>query len=204
MTNIKMIVFDLDGVYFLDGHSNFKKNLMVKYNLPIEDIVKVYFSSEMMIKVKKGEISSKEFWDYAIKEWNIKATREELLDLLVSGYKVNEDAINLINKLKLKGYLIGACTNNFEDRINILNNKFNFLKDFDYVVLSYKEGIIKPNKEIFEKLCVISNLKPNQIVISDDNLTNIENLKDLGFNAILYTDFNQFVKELKNLGVEDI
>jgi hypothetical protein len=30
MNNIKMIVFDLDGVYFLDGHSNFKKKLTRK------------------------------------------------------------------------------------------------------------------------------------------------------------------------------
>ncbi|MDD4353614.1 MAG: HAD-IA family hydrolase [Candidatus Nanoarchaeia archaeon] len=204
MNNIKMIVFDLDGVYFLDGHSNFKKNLQEKYNLSLEEIIKVYFSSDMMSKVKKGEISSKDFWDFAIKEWNINATREELLDLLVSGYIVNKEALNLINDLKSKGYLIGACTNNFEDRINILNNKFNFLKDFDYVVLSYKEKVIKPNKEIFNRLCSLSNLKPSQIVISDDNQTNIDNLKHLGFNAILYTDFNQFIQELKNLGIDNL
>lgn len=200
--DVKLIVFDLDGVYFLDSHSNFKKNMQERFDLSLEDIVKVYFSSEKMSKVKKNKITSEEFWNWAIKEWNINTTREELLEILVSSYKVNDKAIELIKKLKEKGYKIGVCTNNFEDRIDILEKKFNFLKDFDTVVLSYKEGILKPDKRIYDRLCELSGLDKEEIVVSDDDSWLVDTLDNLGFKAILYKDFDQFQDDLIKLGVD--
>jgi putative hydrolase of the HAD superfamily len=93
------------------------------------------------------------------------------------------------------------CTNNFPTRINALNQKFNFLSDFDIHVFSYEIGAIKPDSKIFQTLIDRSGCLPQEIVFADDKQGNVDAALSLGINAFLYTDFENFVSELKNLGV---
>ena len=50
---IKVVVLDLDGVYFLNSHENFKKNLGKQFSLTEKQIVAVYFKSQKMQEYKR-------------------------------------------------------------------------------------------------------------------------------------------------------
>jgi len=198
---IKAIVFDLDGVYFLGGNENFKKNMNAEYGIPIPKIEEVYFKSYEMRAYKEGNLSNEEFWEYAINEWDITATKEEILDLLVNGYEINRKAVKLIENLHRNGYQTAICTNNFPARIRVLQEKFDFIRDFDVAVLSYEEGITKPNPRIYNILKNRLGCEKNEIFITDDNRTNVEKLNDMGFIASLYVNFGTFKNELREYGV---
>jgi len=199
---IKAITFDLDGVYFVNGKKNFIANLM-KLGVSEDEAVRVFLKSPEMNEVYKcGKWSDEQYWSWALKEWELDMTVEEVKELLISGYEVNKDVVETVRKVRESGYKTMICSNNFSARINGLNERFDFLKDFDIVVLSFEEGVTKPNKEIFKTLIEKSGVDPEEIVYSDDDETKFIPAIKLGINAFLYADFDSFVESLKELGVK--
>lgn len=200
---IKRIVFDLDGVFFLNGTENFIKNISKKFSIPEEKIIQKYKKSDEMNKYYKiGKWNGDQYWSWFIKELDIDSSKKELLDILSGGYEINQQALDLCRQLRYNGYKTLICSNNFPERIEILNNKFDFLKEFDAAIFSFEVGTIKPDNKTFEALCKKSKLKPEEIFLADDNEKNIEAAKEFGIHTIFYTNFEEFINELMALGVE--
>lgn len=199
---IKAICFDLDGVYFLNGKSNFIKTL-IELGVSEDEAKRVFLKSDQMNKqYKLGKMTDDAFWSWALREWKLNLTIGEVVELLIKGYETNEPAVEYVKNVRKAGYKTVICSNNFPARINGLQNRFKFLDDFDVVVLSYEVGIDKPNKEIFQQLISKSEVKADEIVYSDDDESKMDGAKELGINTFLYTDFDAFVKHLESLGVK--
>ncbi len=194
---IKGMVFDLDGVYFKNGTKNFLENLSSRYGVSLENAREVYLKSNLMKSYKKGEISGKEFWDWAIKQWGVDATQKEILKLLEEGYEINPKALKIIQKIRKEGIKAIICSNNFKERINVLEKRFNFQKDFDYVILSYKHRILKPG--LMEKIVEKTKMKPGEIVIIDDSEDTIKAAKELGYKTILCKDPDRLEEYIKSI-----
>jgi len=200
---IKGIVFDLDGVFFLNGTENFIKNVSEKFDVPEGKIIQAYKKSDEMNKFyKTGKWNGYQYWTWFIQELEIDSTKDELLGLLSEGYIINHQALDLCRKLRNKGYKTLICSNNFPERIEILNKKFDFLKEFDITIFSFEVGILKPNHKIYKTLCEKSGLKPEEVFLADDGEKNVRSAKEFGIHTVFYTNFNGFVNELKRLEVE--
>ena len=198
---IKVITFDLDGVYFPNGKANFIKSLE---NLGVsEDEAKRVFlkSPQMNQEYKNGKMTDEEFWNWAISEWKLAITWQEVSRLLIDDYDVDENVVSTVKKLREAGYKTAICSNNFPVRINGLQDRFGFLDDFDVVVLSYEVGESKPSKKIFEELVNKSGVEASSIVFADDSLDNLDGAKDVGITTFLYEGFDKYLGQLKSVGV---
>jgi len=194
---MKAVILDLDGVYFMNGTENFIDNINKKYGVPIKLIEEVYLKSDMMKKYKQGLISGNDFWDYAFSEWKIKTSKEEILELLQEGYDLNgkkKEIMRLLDENKIRRII---CTNNFPERIKILDEHFDFLKEFDFVVLSYEHKLLKP--QLLSVVSEVSGIDNSEITYFDDNKENIEYAKNLGMNAILIEEPSRVLKNLKEI-----
>jgi putative hydrolase of the HAD superfamily len=199
---IKVICFDLDGVYFLNGKSNFIKALQ---NLGVSEseAKRVFLQSDQMNKQYKiGALSDEEFWSWALKEWKLDLSIKEITDLLIKGYETNGFVVEYVKKAKLAGYKPAICSSNFPARIDGLQKRFGFLNDFDVVALSYQIGVNKPDKKLYEALISKSGVSPTEIYYSDDYEPAIQAAKDLGIKTDLYTTFDDFINKLQSLGVK--
>jgi putative hydrolase of the HAD superfamily len=198
---IKAICFDLDGVYFTKG-SFLKFKEVIGKDSTVEKTDFVFYKSDQIANFKKGVISENEFWDYVRKELNTSLTNDEISNILRESYSVDQNVAEIVRKVRNLGYKTCLCSNNFETRIRELNTKFDFLKDFDVQVLSFKVGAIKPDKKIFEKLIRQSGVLPEEIIYSDDTFEKLQGAKDLGINVFVYENFPQFLKTLSDFGVK--
>lgn len=180
---IKGVVFDLDGVYFKSGMKQFAHQIVEKFKIDKPLVEEVLFTSEEMKKYKQGLLQDDDFWNFAMKKWNISTTTQDLLTLLKDSYERDDAVQELVFKVKKLNIKTIVCTNNFPGRIRVLNEEFDFLKDFDYVILSFKHRMLKP--ELFTKLPSITGLKTEEIVIIDDNESSLEQAKKNGFKTIL-------------------
>lgn len=198
---IKAVCFDLDGVYFLNGKTNFINSL--KYlGVSENEAKRVFLKSDQMNKqYKLGKMGDEEFWSWALQEWKLSLSVQEIVDLLITGYEINQEAVDYVRRLRARGYKTVICSNNFPARIIGLQHKFGFLDDFDIVVMSYEVGVDKPNKEIFRELIRKANVAPDQIVYSDDDPDKMSGARELGINTFVYTDFVAFVEHLQSLNV---
>ncbi|MDA3836496.1 MAG: HAD hydrolase-like protein [Nanoarchaeota archaeon] len=197
---IKDVFFDLDGVYFKRGTKEFLDNVSEIYNVDRDKVVDVYLKSEMMQKYKIDEISGDEYWNWVIAELGIDFTKEELLNLLKEGYERNEGAIKLLHKIKALGLSSVICSNNFKERVDVLQEKFNFLNDFDCAIFSYKEKEVKP--DLLEKVPGIVGLESSEILFMDDREVNVERARKIGYTAIWCNDSNKHVEDyLSKVGI---
>ena len=198
---IKAITFDLDGVYFVNGKSNFINNI-VKLGVLEDEAKRVFLKSdEMNRQYKEGKMTDDEFWNWANNEWKLSKTPKELMDLLISGYEIDQNVVETVKKVRSNGYKTLICTNNFPARINGLQERFKFLDDFDAKSISYEVGSSKPDPKIYQKLIEVSAVNASEIVYADDNNDNISEAQKLGINAFFYDGFDKFTEKLKELGV---
>lgn len=198
---IKAITFDLDGVYFVNGKSNFIANLG-KLGVTEGEAKRVFLRSDEMNKLyKEGKMTDEEFWSFANSEWKLNKTPKELMELLISGYEVDENVIEIVKKVRANGYKTLICTSNFPARINGLQGRFKFLDNFDAWALSYEVGFNKPARQLFEELVKKSGVNANEIIFADDNNDNVEGARAVGIEAFFYEGFDKFMEKLKELGV---
>ena len=196
---IKGIIFDLDGVYFKNGTENFIKNVSSGFDIDSELVINSYLKSEMILKYKRGEITSFEYWNWFFKELKINPSISEIINILIMGYEKNNNSIEVLNKLREKDIKMIACSNNFKERINFLDKRFNFLSDFDYTIFSYNYGILKP--ELYEEVIHKTGLMPHEILVLDDKLENISKARERGFIVLLFEDPEKLKEELEKLKI---
>ena len=196
---IKGIIFDLDGVYFKNGTKNFLERVSSVYGVEREKVVETYLKSENMQKYKRNVIDSRRYWSWFISELGIEESPEVLLQLLLEGYEVNEEAIKLLKRVRDKGIKVMVCSNNFKERIELLEKKFLFLKDFDFVILSYEHGILKP--DLLDVVLSKTGFNGEEVLLIDDGDSIIKEADKKGFQTVLCLDPNKLELYLKEFEV---
>ena len=110
------------------------------------------------------------------------------------------ETVSLLYKLKKKCKLYGL-TNWSAETISIAYDRFPFFKEFDGIVVSGHEKMIKPNKEIYHLLLNRYNLKAENTIFIDDNLKNIRAAEEIGLLGIHFESPDQLEKKLSSLNV---
>ena len=77
-----------------------------------------------------------------------------------------------------------------------------FLPYTDGGILSWKEGLIKPQPEIYALLLERFQLIPQECVFLDDTAKNLDAAKEFGIHTILYQNQEQAYGELEALLAE--
>lgn len=103
-----------------------------------------------------------------------------------------------IGELKERGYKVYVLSNWSEPAYEAnKDTQMNFLKEMDGGILSFQEGIIKPDRAIYKLLCDRYKINPGEAVFLDDNAANIESARKFGLNAILFKNYEQAKEELE-------
>ncbi len=80
---------------------------------------------------------------------------------------------------------------------------FKFMKDVDGGILSFRDHMIKPDREIYQLITDRYELKPSECVFIDDTAENIEAAKAFGMHGIVFGTLDQVLEDLDKLGVKD-
>jgi HAD superfamily hydrolase (TIGR01509 family) len=199
---IKVICFDLDGVYFTNEGKQAWVNSLVKISGNPGQIDYVLSKSPEMLDFVTNKITGEQFWDFLRKELKVNLSDIELRDLQIANYEVNPEVKQLIADLKREGYQTATISNNSIVRVEDLDSRFHFLDDFDYKVFSYEVNDVKPNLPIFQELINRTKAGPSEIVYSDDRMDRLAGAIQLGMSTFVFNNFEQFKEELTKLGIK--
>ena len=127
--------------------------------------------------------------------------RESLKD--TKGMVTPRDkAIPWIKELKERGYQV-LYLSNFSHKVQVeCAEALDFLPYTDGGILSWKEGLIKPQPEIYALLLERFQLIPQECVFLDDTAKNLDAAKEFGIHTILYQNQEQAYGELEALLAE--
>lgn len=113
--------------------------------------------------------------------------------------KVYDYTIPWIRELKAKGCKVYVLSN-WSEPVYETNKDthLRFLSETDGGIMSYREGLIKPEREIYQLLCDRYNINPKEAVFLDDNAANVQGARDFGLHAIHFKTYEQAVEELNS------
>ena len=182
---MKYFVFDLGGVLSVPMVSK-KLYEQIKWKVSYEEFLDKFNNSEESIKVHKGEISTKEFFEYLKRYMDDNITLEEFNNIYVNNNKFFNDTIEIIKKLKNLGYKVYLLSNLKEIDYEKFIKHFD-ISIFNELFLSFKLGMLKPNDDIYQHVINKLNTKPENIYFFDDNKENVEGAIKNGINAYQVT-----------------
>lgn len=107
-----------------------------------------------------------------------------------------------IKQLKEAGYGVYYLSNFFQKADEDCKDLMGFLELTDGGILSYKDKVTKPDRQIYELLLERFGLKAEECVFLDDTKKNIDGARAVGIHGILFHDREQAVAELQKLGVK--
>ena len=182
---MKYFVFDLGGVLSVPMVSK-KLYEQIKWKVSYDEFLDKFNNSAESIKVHKGEISTKEFFEYLKRYMNDNITLEEFKNIYVNNNEFFNDTIETIKKLKNLGYKVYLLSNLKEIDYEKFIKHFD-VSIFDEMFLSFKLDMLKPNDDIYQYVINKLNANPENIYFFDDNKENVDGAIRNGINAYLVT-----------------
>jgi 2-haloacid dehalogenase len=106
----------------------------------------------------------------------------------------------LLYKLKAK-YKVYGLTNWSAETIPVIYKRFSFFKEFDGIVVSGQEKMIKPDKQIYYLLLDRYNLKAENTIFIDDNINNVRIAEEIGLHGIHFENPSRLEARLSSLNL---
>jgi len=76
-----------------------------------------------------------------------------------------------------------------------------FLNEFEGVLVSGQEKLVKPQPEIYALFCQRFKVEPTRAIFIDDSAKNVEAARTFGLHAIHYTDGGNVRTALRQVGL---
>lgn len=111
------------------------------------------------------------------------------------------DVFEILQELKHKGYKLYFLSNYQLLAYEYILKEYPLFAYFDGGIFSFKEQLLKPEPEIYERLMKTYALRPEESIFIDDMKENIEAALNLGFSAIHFTSSAELREELQNYKV---
>ncbi|MCB0364484.1 MAG: HAD family phosphatase [Bdellovibrionaceae bacterium] len=102
---------------------------------------------------------------------------------------------------KVGSFGLYALSNWSSQTFPLVEKRFGFLGEFDGLILSGNEGVVKPDPKIFEILLNRYDLKATDCLFIDDSLENVKTALDMGFLALHFRDPGTLKIQLKQMGL---
>lgn len=109
------------------------------------------------------------------------------------------ETVSMLYQLKKKFNIYGL-TNWSAETITIAYERFSFFKEFNGIVVSGEEKMIKPDKRLYHLLLDRYNLNAGNTIFIDDNINNIKAAEELGMIAIHFKNPDQLQAKLLSIG----
>lgn len=198
MMNIKNIIFDFGGV-LVDWNPRYLYKTVFDDAIQMEYFLTNICTEEWNLQQDKDR-TLQEGTQILIKQF---PEQEALIKLFYDQWEVMlkgeiTENVKLLPQLK-KNYPLFGLTNWSAETFPIALNRFPFFKNFDGIVVSGIEKMIKPDKELFYTLLNRYQIRAIDSLFIDDNINNIIAAKEIGFHTIHINDSIILEDELKKM-----
>lgn len=199
---IKNIIFDIGNVLMPFGYRPFFESFGYDEEI-VERLAKATAQSPDWNELDRGVLTYEEVLERFVQ--NDPALEEIIhkvfadLHGILGVYDYTE---GWIRQLKEEGYGVYYLSNFFQKADEDCKELMGFLELMDGGILSYKDKVTKPDRQIYELLLGRFGLKAEECVFLDDTKKNIDGAHVVGIHGILFQNREQAVAELKKLGVK--
>ena len=198
---IKTLVFDLGGV-LIDWNPHYLYKKIFDDEEEMAWFLENICTSEWNLKLDKGYPFEKAVTElknkYPEYEEPIIAYHKRWQEML--GDEIH-DCVAIMDELQKKEYPVYGLTNWSAETFPIAQKRYNFLKNFDGIVVSGNEKLVKPDIGLYQVLINRYHIKPEESLFIDDKKENVESARQLGFFGITFTSSDVLRRQLKSFNI---
>ncbi len=194
------VIFDLGGVYFSDGTRRAIDKIAAGYGINRQAVAE-FLNGEAGTSYRTGRITVDQFWQQATALWNIQALPEMLSTIWCESYQPNRGTVRLVKQLRAADHQLLYLSDNTQERVAFLEDKYGFLKNFDDGIFSHRARLRKPDPRIYERVLEKALNSAAACVYIDDKPEYLKPAKQLGMQVIAFKSASQLEAGLKDLAL---
>ncbi|TKJ39454.1 MAG: hypothetical protein CEE38_01585 [Planctomycetes bacterium B3_Pla] len=200
MERIESVIFDWGGVLIDDPRPGLLRYCANAFGMSEERYAPVH--DLFLDEFHTGRISEETFWREIARKFDKPVPADSSLwsEAFRSAYVPRPEIFSLACSLHDKDYRTALLSNTELPAVEFFH-EFNYGM-FDVLVFSCVEGVIKPQRKIYEITLERLGSKARQSVFIDDRQDYVHGAKQAGLNAILFKGIGQVKSELTELGVK--
>lgn len=198
---IKNVVFDIGNVLVRWVPHDVVSAFFPQEKSP-QDLTLRLFKSPLWYDLNLGKLTEKEALKLYSQQLAIPESKlYELMVAIKESLTPIEGSFELLEELYAKRIPLYSITDNVNEIVAFLRNRYNFFDKFSGIVISSEVGVLKPSPLIYKHLINSHHIVAEESVFIDDVLRNVEGAQDVGFHGIHFTDAAQCREELKKLSI---
>ncbi len=186
------LIFDINGVIVKEPDSKAMKVFCSKNKKSFFFTILKYFLS--LHSYQKGKVDDKTFWQNCLGNQGF----EHIKKYYFQNNVFSKDFVEKIKKLKQQNFKIGILSNSNNLMTSIYKEK-NIYDFADVVFLSDEISLMKPFPSVFRFVQKKLKVKPNDLLLIDDSLSNILIARFLGWNAYWFKDIKKWADFIKKM-----
>jgi epoxide hydrolase-like predicted phosphatase len=196
---IRAIIWDLGGVLVRTEDRAPREGLARRLGMTRPELEELVFSGPSGRKAQHGLLAVDQHWQNLRQE--LKLSAEEIAAFqkeFWGGDRLDGELVDYIRELH-KRYRTALLSNAFSDLRQMAGQRWNILDAFDVLIISSEEGVMKPEKRIYELAVERLEVAPHEAVFVDDFLHNVEGAQVAGLHALQFRSPTQIRAELDQL-----
>jgi putative hydrolase of the HAD superfamily len=197
MSNIKAIFCDVNGVLF-EQEERFSNRYAQEFGVSIESL-NAYLDNDFDLCLT-GKADLKIDLQGLLKPWKWQGSVDELLDYWFGqAPRAYPALIEFLNSLENKYIQLFLATQNEKYKTAKFLDLLKPLLRYDHLLATYQVGYKKSNPLYFTTALAQYNLKPEQVVLIDNNPKAIASAESVGMQTIFFTTEAQTISDLKKI-----
>ncbi len=196
----KAVGFDYGGVIKGLPGSFFSAGVADLLGITKEQYQEAYFRHNK--KINRGEVTWPQLWKLVLTDLGQPNKVDAVMELSNSVFDqaVNQNMLDLVDRIKAKSYKVGLLSNNTIEAGQKMR-KLGINKHFDVFHISAETRFVKPEPEAFAYFAQELGILPSELIFIDDAEKSLSTAQECGFTPLLFESYEQLVKELTKLGI---
>ncbi|MFO7865303.1 MAG: HAD family phosphatase [Candidatus Aminicenantes bacterium] len=198
---IRTIISDMGNVLLFFDHMIFIRRIAVFTSHSPQEILRILQKHIELIKdFSRGKMEPEAYVDKMIQLLGADIRRKDFISTYRNIFSVNRNALEVLKEMKDFRQMVLLSNTDFI-HFEYIKEVFPDMLIFDEYVLSFQEGLIKPEIEIYKKALEKAGIAAEEAVFIDDLEDNVKPAVDLGMKGIVYRKDMDLRAELRRYGI---
>jgi len=178
----QVVVFDLGGV--LAEFGGVERMRLLAGLDDDEELWRRWLTCEWVRRFERGMCTPEDFAAGVVADWGLTLTGDAFLtefrEWLVGPLPGAE---TLVSETRAAGLPVAVLSNTNKVHWEAGASRWPLVSMFDRAFLSFEVGMVKPDREIFERVVADLEVEPEQVLFLDDNRINVDAAQAAGLQA---------------------
>lgn len=187
MAKIKAVIFDMDGVLIeaKDWHYEALNKALGLFGMQISRYDHLVTFDALPTKKKLEMLSMERNLPKGLHNFINQMKQLYTMQIVYTSCKPTFIHEYALSKLKAEGYKLAVCSNSIQATIETMMQKSALLQYLDFYLSNQDVKKPKPDPEIYNKAIGRFQLKPDEVMIVEDNDHGIKAAKATGANVMI-------------------